>query len=58
MEVRRWAVEKSDLLCVENLHLRREDRPILQGVNLKVASGQIYGLLGRKAQASPAWLTP
>lgn len=41
------AVEKSDLLCVENLHLRREDRPILQGVNLKVASGQIYGLLGR-----------
>jgi len=34
-------------LCVENLHLRREERPVLQGVNLKVASGQIYGLLGR-----------
>jgi Fe-S cluster assembly ATP-binding protein len=41
------AMEKSDLLCVENLHLRREDRPILRGVNLRVASGQIYGLLGR-----------
>jgi len=40
-------MEKSDLLCVENLHLRREDRLILRGVNLRVASGQVYGLLGR-----------
>jgi len=38
---------KSDLLCVENLHLQREDRLILRGVNLRMASGQIYGLLGR-----------
>ena len=41
------AMEKSDLLGVENLHLQREDRPILRGVNLRVASGQVYGLLGR-----------
>jgi Fe-S cluster assembly ATP-binding protein len=41
------AIEKNELLCVENLHLQREDRPILRGVNLRVASGQIYGLLGR-----------
>ncbi|HHB11890.1 MAG TPA: ABC transporter ATP-binding protein [Chromatiales bacterium] len=35
------------LLIVENLHLEREGKEILRGVNLTVARGQIFGLLGR-----------
>ncbi|MGQ9584784.1 MAG: ATP-binding cassette domain-containing protein [Anaerolineae bacterium] len=35
------------LLRVENLHLLREDQPILRGVHLDVPEGVIFALLGR-----------
>lgn len=35
------------LLQVEDLHLEREGKEILRGVNLRVAPGQVFGLLGR-----------
>lgn len=35
------------LLQVENLYLQRQGQKILQGVNLTIAPGQVYGLLGR-----------
>lgn len=35
------------LLTIENLHVERNGQKILRGVNITIAPGQVYGLLGR-----------
>ncbi len=35
------------LLRIEDLHLERDGQEILRGVNMAIAPGQVYGLLGR-----------